>query len=65
MGALVIGGAVQVHMVWAASPRGPLKHWFSGYVLRAIEGDIALVEHTAGMYAGIVVRYPICDVRNA
>jgi hypothetical protein len=59
------GDAVEVNQVWASGGalKPPLKSWFGGYEFVRMDGDVAIVKHTAGMYAGIEVRYPKEDVR--
>ena len=59
------GDKVEVNHVWASGGalRPPLKHWFDGYEFVRMDGDVAIVKHTSGMYAGIEVRYPKDDVR--
>lgn len=57
------GDKVEVQNVWAGGSLIPSKAWFKGYVLVSITGVKAVVKHTEGMYKGISVNYPVCDVR--
>jgi hypothetical protein len=59
------GDSVEVNQVWAAGGpmKPPLKHWFGGYEFVRMDGDVVIVKHTTGMYAGIEVRFSKEDVR--
>lgn len=64
-GVMKTGDSVEVNQVWASQGalKAPLKHWFGGYEFVRMDGDVAIVKHVAGMYAGIEVRYSKDDVR--
>lgn len=59
------GDSVEVNIVWSSGGAllPPLRHWFDGYEFVRMDGNIAIVKHTTGMYAGIAVRYPKRYVR--
>lgn len=59
------GQAVEVNKVWAGGTLIPLKSWFKGYEFVRVEGPVAIVKHTEGLYKGIEVREPLVDVRPA
>ena len=64
---MTLGDPVEVNKVWAGGTLVPLKRWFGGYafVSFSLKTSTIIVEHTEGMFRGVHVSFPACDVRRA
>jgi hypothetical protein len=55
--------SVEVFQPWCATPSGPEYAWKKGYVFVESLGKTTTVRVTDGLFKGLEVRYPSCDIR--